>query len=122
MATNRVDFSNTTIVIDIIGGKWDIQIISVLFSGTKRFNELKSLVKGIQPKILTECLQHLEEKGIINRKSYPIVPPRVEYSLTEIGKSLKPVLTHLNDWGMEYQKEYKKSSKKKLIFLDNISC
>ncbi|NBI61413.1 hypothetical protein D3Z53_26405 [Lachnospiraceae bacterium] len=63
----------------------------------------------IQPKILTECLQHLEEKGIINRKSYPIVPPRVEYSLTEIGKSLKPVLTHLNDWGMEYQKEYKES-------------
>lgn len=104
MATNKVDFSHAAAVIDITGGKWDIEIISALFSGTKRFNELKLLLKGVQPKVLTECLQHLEQRGIISRKRYPIVPPRVDYSLTEVGRSLKPVLTQLNDWGREYRR------------------
>ena len=101
MATNKVDFSNAAVVIDIIGGKWDIEIISALFSGTKRFNELTLSLKGIRPKVLTDRLQHLEQCGIIYRKKYPIVPPRVDYSLTEVGRSLKPLLTQLNEWGRE---------------------
>ncbi len=101
MATNNVDFSNTAAVIDIIGGKWDIEIISALFNGAKRFNELKLLLKGVQPKVLADRLQHLEQYGIIYRKKYPIVPPRVDYSLTE---SLKPILTQLNEWGRAYRR------------------
>ena len=104
MATNKVDFSNAAVVIDIIGGKWDIEIISALFSGTKRFSEILLLVRGIQRKVLTDRLQHLEQCGIICRKRYPIVPPRVDYSLSEVGKSLKPVLTQLNEWGREYRR------------------
>ncbi len=104
MATNKVDFSNAAVVIDIIGGKWDIEIISALFSGTKRFNELTLSLKGIRPKVLTDRLQHLEQCGIIYRKKYPIVPPRVDYSLTEVGRSLKPLLTQLNEWGREYRR------------------
>jgi len=104
MATNKVDFSNAAIVIDIIGGKWGIEIISALFSGTKRFNELKQSLKGVQSKVLTDRLQHLEQCGIIYRKKYPIVPPRVDYSLTEVGRSLKPLLTQLNEWGREYRR------------------
>lgn len=104
MATNKVDFSNAVIVIDMIGGKWDIEIISALFSGTKRFSEILLSVRGIQRKVLTDRLQHLEQHGIIYRKKYPIVPPRVDYSLTEVGRSLKPILTQLNEWGKEYRR------------------
>lgn len=104
MATNKVNFSNAVVVIDIIGGKWDIEIISALLSGTKRFNELSLLLKGVHAKVLTSRLQHLEQCGIIYRKRYPIVPPRVDYSLTEVGRSLKPILIQLNEWGKEYRR------------------
>lgn len=104
MATNKVDFSNAVIVIDMIGGKWDIEIISALFSGTKRFSKILLSVRGIQRKVLTDRLQHLEQHGIIYRKKYPIVPPRVDYSLTEVGRSLKPILAQLNEWGKGYRR------------------
>ena len=104
MATNKVDFSNAAVVIDMIGGKWDIEIISALFSGTMRFSEILLSVRGIQRKVLTDRLQHLEQHGIIYRKKYPIVPPRVDYPLTEVGRSLKPILTQLNEWGKEYRR------------------
>ncbi len=88
--------------VSTIGGKWKIFIIYNLLQGTKRFGELKKLIPGITQKMLTQQLRELEEKNIIRRKIYPEVPPKVEYSMTELGKKLEPVLEHLCQWGSEY--------------------
>ena len=73
--------------------------------GTKRFGELRKSVSGISQKVLTSNLRAMEEGGIVKRKVYAEVPPRVEYSLTETGKSLQPVLDSMTDWGMMYKAE-----------------
>lgn len=83
----------------IIGGKWKIQILWSLRSKAKRFSEIKEEVHGITQKMLTQQLKEFVKDGIITRKSYPEIPPRVEYKLTDYGKTLVPVLDTLNKWG-----------------------
>ena len=91
----------------VIGGKWKTLILWYLEDGTKRFNELKRELPLITQKMLTQQLRELEADGVVHRKVYAQVPPKVEYSLTEQGKSLKPVLATMCDWGQEYSKDHK---------------
>jgi len=88
--------------LEIIGGSWKVRILGELFTGTKRFNELKKCVNGITQKMLTQQLRDLENQGIINRKVYAVVPPKVEYSLTDLGISLKPILDAIHEWGKSH--------------------
>lgn len=83
----------------IIGDKWKVLILRDLFTGTKRFNELKRSLTDVTQKMLTQQLRELENDGIIHREVYPVVPPKVEYSLTELGNTLKPVIDSMYDWG-----------------------
>lgn len=90
-----------TATIDVIGGKWKPVIIWVLMKGPKRFGELHTIISGIALKVLSRQLKELAEEGIIHREVYPEVPPRVEYSLTEKGESLAPVMEALGRWSRE---------------------
>lgn len=87
----------------LIGDKWKVLILRDLLPGTKRFGELKKSIGNISQKVLTAQLRAMEENGLVNRKVYAEVPPRVEYSLTELGRSLKPILDALWNWGAEYK-------------------
>lgn len=87
----------------LIGDKWKVLILRDLLPGTKRFGELKKSVGSVSQKVLTAQLRDMEENGLISRKVYAEVPPRVEYSLTELGMSLKPVLDAMRLWGEEYK-------------------
>ena len=89
--------------LQLIGEKWKVLIIRDLLTGTKRFNELMRSVTGITQKVLTSNLRAMESAGLINRKVYAEVPPRVEYSLTETGYSLKPILDSMVAWGTAYK-------------------
>ena len=89
----------------ILSGKWKILILYSLWDSTKRFNELRRLIPEITQRMLTNQLRELEEDKIIQRKVYAEVPPKVEYSLTEIGKTLNPVLVELKKWGGCYNKK-----------------
>ncbi|UUZ96558.1 helix-turn-helix transcriptional regulator [Paenibacillus sp. P25] len=87
----------------VIGGKWKLIILWHLgLKGTKRFSELKKMIPHITQKMLTNQLRELEEDQLIRRKVYPEVPPRVEYSMTEYGESLIPILKMMYDWGKDY--------------------
>lgn len=86
----------------IIGGRWKVLILRELLDGGKRFNQLHRSLHGITQKMLTQQLRELEEAGIIHREVYLQVPPKVEYSLTEMGQTLKPVLAAMHDWGIQY--------------------
>lgn len=83
----------------IIGGKWKPIILWLLYDGTKRFSELDRMIPSVTQKMLTRHLRELEADGIIHREVYPVVPPKVEYSLTDRGYELKPVLLALAGWG-----------------------
>lgn len=87
--------------LDVVVGKWTTLIVRDLLGGTKRFTELRRGLGGVNPKVLTERLRLLEEHGIVERKAYAEIPPRVEYSLTERGRSLEPILAALWHWGAE---------------------
>ena len=87
----------------LIGNKWKVLILRDLLPGTKRFGELKRSVGSISQKVLTAQLRQMEESGLLMRTVYPEGPPRVEYALTELGVSLKPVLDAMQSWGEEYQ-------------------
>jgi DNA-binding HxlR family transcriptional regulator len=86
--------------LEVIGGKWKGTILYRLLDGKKRFNELKRMFPSLTQRILTQQLRELERDGIIHREVYAEVPPRVEYSLTEQGRTLKPVLELLREWGV----------------------
>ena len=90
-------------VFSLIGDKWKVLILRDLMQGTKRFGELKKSVGNVSQKVLTAQLRAMEESGLVNRKVYAEVPPRVEYSLTELGKSLKPILDSMRAWGEAYK-------------------
>lgn len=85
--------------LEVVVGKWTTLIVRDLLGGTKRFMELRAGLNGVNPKVLTERLRLLEEHGIVERWAYAEIPPRVEYSLTERGRSLEPVLAALWHWG-----------------------
>ena len=87
----------------LIGDKWKVLILRDLMPGTKRFGELKKSIGNVSQKVLTAQLRAMEESGLVNRKVYAEVPPRVEYSLTELGKSLKPILDSMWAWGEAYK-------------------
>jgi len=93
------------LVIELISGKWKLLILRELMSGTKRFSQLQRAIPGITQKMLTKQLRELEKAGLIRRKVYPEVPPKVEYSLTELGHSLKEIFESMHRWGMKYMKE-----------------
>lgn len=88
----------------LIGGKYKALILWRLSAGALRFSELRRLVSGATPKMLTQQLRELEANELIHREVFPVVPPRVEYSLTELGKSLMPVLVSMRDWGAAYMR------------------
>lgn len=85
--------------IRVVGGRWKVLVIHHLLAGTKRFGELQRLLPEISHRTLTKQLRELEEEAVVERRQYPEVPPRVEYSLTPIGRSLKPVLMAMHRWG-----------------------
>ena len=87
----------------LIGDKWKVLILRDLMDGTKRFGELKKSIGTVSQKVLTTQLRDMEEKGLLTRKVYAEVPPRVEYTLTETGYSLKPVLDAMWAWGADYK-------------------
>ena len=87
----------------LISDRWKVLIIRDLLTGTKRFGELKKSVGAISQKVLTSNLRSMEAAGLLTRKVYPEVPPRVEYSLTETGFSLKPILDAMVEWGTAYK-------------------
>ena len=90
----------------LIGDKWKVLILRDLLTGTKRFGELKKSVGHVTQKVLTAQLRQMEQSGLVNRKVYAEVPPRVEYTLTELGYSLKPILDAMWSWGAGYQQQY----------------
>ena len=87
----------------LIGSKWKLLIIRNLLQRPWRFNELKKNLEGISQKVLTDSLRSMEEDGLITRTVYPEVPPRVEYALSELGQSLKPILDSMVEWGTMYK-------------------
>lgn len=86
----------------VLGGKWKPVILFLLSSGTKRFGELKKSITGITQKMLSQELKEMEDDGLLNRKVYPVVPPKVEYSLTPYGKTLEPILKNMSEWGKRH--------------------
>lgn len=92
--------------VQIIGSKWKLLILRNLLSRPWRFNELKKDLEGISQKVLTDSLRSMEEDGIITRTVYPEVPPHVEYALSDLGESMRPILDAMKDWGINYRKQY----------------
>lgn len=91
--------------LQLIGDKWKILILRDLLTGTKRFGELKKSVTGITQKVLTSNLRSMESSGLLTRKVFPEVPPRVEYTLTDVGYSLQPILDSMYNWGDDYKRK-----------------
>mgnify|MGYP002733098332 CR=1 FL=1 len=91
-------------IVTLIGNKWKLLIIRNLMGGTQRFNEMRRTIPGISQKVLTDNLRALEHDEIVHREVFAEVPPRVEYSLTELGRSLQPVFNAMTEWGEGYQK------------------
>ena len=87
----------------LISDKWKVLILRDLLPGTKRFGELKKSIGHVSQKVLTAQLRQMEQSGLVNRKVYAEVPPKVEYSLTELGKSLIPILQEMKTWGEKYE-------------------
>ncbi len=90
--------------LDLIGGKYKALILWHLSDGTLRFSQLRRLIHGATAKMLTQQLRELEASSLVRREVYPVIPPKVEYSLTELGRSLMPILVAMRDWGAEYLK------------------
>ena len=104
MISNK-NFSDCPVAttINLIGNKWKLLIIRDLLSGTKRFGELRKSLTGISQRVLTENLRNLESDGLLERRVYAEVPPRVEYSLNKIGLSLQPIIMTMAEWGTKYK-------------------
>lgn len=88
--------------LELIGGKYKTLILWHLSEGKLRFSELRRLIANATPKMLTQQLRELEAKNLVHREVFPIIPPKVEYSLTELGRSLMPILVAMRDWGADY--------------------
>ena len=91
--------------VSLIGSKWKLLIMRNLLARPWRFNELQKSIDGISQKALTEALRSMEVDGIVIRKAYPEVPPRVEYSLTELGESMRPIIKAMENWGSAYKEQ-----------------
>lgn len=93
------------LTLSVIGGRWKGLVFWNLRDGVKRYGELKKILVGINDKMLSQVLKELEINGVISRKVYEVVPPKVEYSLTKEGKKLLPVMQQMSEWGMKFQKK-----------------
>lgn len=91
--------------LSVIGGRWKVLILRELFFGVKRFSELQRSLKGITQKMLTQQLREMERDRIISRTVYPVIPPKVEYALTPLGESLKPLIDAMHQWGLHYEEK-----------------
>ncbi|MDR2356294.1 MAG: helix-turn-helix transcriptional regulator [Clostridiales Family XIII bacterium] len=89
--------------VDIIGSKWKLLIIRDILTGPKRFGELRKSLDGISQKVLTDSLRAMEQAGILTRTVYPEVPSRVDYALSELGETMRPIIAAMESWGSEYQ-------------------
>ena len=103
METKTLPACTVETTLTLISDKWKVLILRDLLTGTKRFGELKKSIGGVSQKVLTAQLRQMEDSGLLTRTVYPEVPPRVEYTLTELGLSLKPVLDALQIWGERYK-------------------
>ena len=124
IAVNQADAAAKNLVFDenscpvtatmqVLGGKWKSILINAIYlTAPARFGELKRSVKGITQSMLTAQLRELEEDGIISRKIYAEIPPRVEYTLTELGLSLSPIILSMSEWGKQYRLNKKVKKKK----------
>lgn len=104
LTKDELPFCPVATTVDLIGNKWKLLIMRELLKGTQRFNEMHRAVEGISQKVLTQNLRKMEEDGIITRVIFAEVPPRVEYSLSELGNSLRPIINSMSDWGTDYIK------------------
>ena len=95
--------------VSLIGSKWKLLILRNLLARPWRFNELKKDLSGISQKVLTDSLRSLEDDGIVIRTVYPEVPPRVEYSLSDLGESMRPIIGVMERWGLAYQEQVRRS-------------
>lgn len=105
MSKNIIPACPVEVTLMLISDRWKVLILRDLLSGTKRFGELKKSIGSISQKVLTSNLRSMEEDGLLTRKVYAEVPPRVEYTLTELGESLRPILFAMQQWGIDYQKK-----------------
>lgn len=103
MKNNELPLCPVEITLALMGDKWKVLIIRDLLEGTKRFGELRKSLTGISQKVLTQQLRTMEGNGLVNREVFAEVPPRVEYSLTELGRSMQPILDAMYKWGDEYK-------------------
>lgn len=103
MAAKTLPACPVETTLTLISDKWKVLILRDLLPGTKQFGELKKSVGNVSQKVLTAQLRQMEDSGLLTRTVYPEVPPRVEYTLTELGYSLKPILDAMWNWGEEYQ-------------------
>lgn len=103
MATTReTETCDVEVTLRVIGGRWKVLVLRRLDRGSVRFNQLHRLLRGISQRTLARQLRELERDGIISRKAYAEIPPRVEYALTRLGGSLRPVLRAMHEWGRKY--------------------
>jgi len=89
--------------VQLIGSKWKLLILRNLLARSWRFNELRKNLEGISQKVLTDSLRSMEEDGIITRTVYPEVPPRVEYALSDLGESMRPIIKAMEEFGLDYK-------------------
>lgn len=108
--------------LELIGGKYKALILWHLSDGTLRFSQLHKKVGNATPKMLTQQLRELEGHGLILRKVYPVIPPKVEYSLSELGRSLLPILVGIRDWGAEYLRSQNRDTTCFMMETDPCSC
>lgn len=107
--------------LELIGGKYKALILWHLSNGKLRFSELRKVISTATPKMLTQQLRELESHDLIHREVFPIIPPKVEYSLTELGKSLMPILVAMRDWGAGYLHTKRKDTCRFMMHQDPLS-
>ena len=106
-ATKELPACPVETTLTLISDKWKVLILRDLMPGTKRFGELKKSIGSVSQKVLTDSLRSMEADGIITRTVYPEVPPRVEYALSELGESMRPIMKAMEVWGLDYQNKQK---------------
>jgi DNA-binding HxlR family transcriptional regulator len=114
MKDKKNSYCPVTATLNVIGGRWKPLILYSLKDRTIRFGELKRMMPGITQKMLTQQLRELERDGIVSRRVYPQVPPKVEYALTEFGETLGPIMKSMSQWGLNHRKHIEMRMKAKL--------
>lgn len=107
LTKDELPFCPVAVTVGLIGNKWKLLIMRNLLAKPNRFTELRNTIPGISQKVLTDNLRSMEQDGIISRTVYAEVPPRVEYSLSDLGESMRPIISVMEQWGNGYQEAYK---------------